>query len=66
MKIREILWKCRKLFARRTYKDVLFRFIFNKPEELLQLYNAMNHTAYTDPDDLVITTMEDVLILWTA
>ena len=63
MKVREVLSKCRKVFARRSYKDVLFRFIFNKPEELLQLYNAMNHTSYTNPDDLIITTMEDVIYI---
>ena len=63
MNIREILLKCRKVFVKRTYKDILFRFVFKKPEELLELYNAMNCTSYTDPGDLVITTMEDVIYI---
>jgi len=29
----------------------------------LQLYNAMNHTDYTNPDDLIVTTMEDVIYM---
>jgi len=44
-------------------KDILFRFVFKEPQEILQLYNAMNHTSYTNPDDLVITTMEDVIYI---
>ena len=31
--------------------------------EILQLYNAINQTNYTNEDDLVITTMEDVIYI---
>ena len=37
--------------ANREYKDRLFTFIFGKEENrpyLLQLYNALNGTSYTD------------------
>ena len=63
MKIGEVLLKFKRVFVKRTYKDILFRFVFKKPEELLQLYNAMNHTNYTNPEELIITTMEDVIYI---
>ena len=37
--------------------------IFNNKEDLLQLYNAINHTDYQNPDDLEVNTLEDVLYL---
>ncbi|MBQ9989724.1 MAG: hypothetical protein IJP31_02090 [Lachnospiraceae bacterium] len=46
------------------YKDKLFRFIFNHNKEwLLSLYNALNDTHYTDPEELTITTLEDVIYI---
>ena len=46
------------------YKDKLFRFIFNHNKEwLLSLYNALNGTHYTDPVELTITTLEDVIYI---
>ena len=45
------------------YKDRLWRMIFNNKEDLLQLYNAINHTDYQNPDDLEVNTLEDVLYL---
>lgn len=38
--------------ASREYKDRLFRFVFRKKEDLLDLYNAVNDTAYDDPNAL--------------
>ena len=29
----------------------------------MSLYNAVNHTSYTDPDDLEYTTLEDVIYM---
>ena len=49
--------------VRRTYKDSLFRMVFREKEELLTLYNAINGTSYENPDDLEITTIDDVLYL---
>ena len=63
MKLQEVLRKLKRVFVRRKYKDILFRFVFRNKEELLQLYNAINKTAYTNPDDLIITTMEDVIYM---
>lgn len=53
----------RKFRINRTYKDQLFRLIFNNREDLLALYNAVNSTSYTNPDELIITTMSDAVYL---
>ena len=45
------------------YKDRLFRLIFHEKKELLELYNAVNESHYTNPDDLEITTIEDVVYM---
>lgn len=63
MKQNKVFTVAKRIFTRRKYKDILFRFIFREPEELLQLYNAMNHTQYTNSEDLIITTMEDVVYI---
>lgn len=50
----------------RNNKDRLFCFIFGRAENrkwTLSLYNAVNGTEYTDPDDVDITTMEDVIYM---
>lgn len=36
----------------RKYKDRLFRIIFKDKRDLLQLYNAINNSNYTNPNDL--------------
>ena len=45
------------------YKDRLFRLIFHDKKELLELYNAVNESHYTNPDALEITTIEDVVYM---
>lgn len=45
------------------YKDRLFRLIFQEKKELLELYNAVNESHYTNPDDLEIRTIEDVVYM---
>ena len=45
------------------YKDRLFRLIFREKKELLELYNALNESNYTNPEDLKITTIEDVVYM---
>lgn len=47
--------------AQRNYKDTVFRILFKDKENLLSLYNALNHTAYTDVDNLEITTLENAV-----
>lgn len=50
-------------YLNRKYKDRLFRFIFSDKGNLLQLYNAINDSHYSNPDDLVITTIDDVVYM---
>ena len=50
------------------YKDRLFKFIFGEETEQskrwrLQLYNALNGTNFTDPDELKINTIENVVYI---
>ncbi len=47
----------------RKYKDSLFRKIFTDKKDLLELYNALNHTEYSDERELTVTTLEDVVYL---
>lgn len=53
----------KRYWVNRKYKDRLFRKIFQDKEELLQLYNAINNTSYTNPGNLTITTLDDTIIL---
>ncbi|WP_418612640.1 hypothetical protein [[Ruminococcus] torques] len=45
------------------FKDRVFRIIFRDKKELLELYNAVNDSTYTNPDELTITTIEDVVYM---
>ncbi len=47
----------------RTYKDTLFRMIFREKRNLLQLYNALNSTNYTEEADLEIVTLENAIYM---
>ena len=49
-----------------THKDRLFRFIFANPDHkdwTLSLYNAVNGSSYKNPDEIQMTTIEDVIYL---
>ena len=50
------------------YKDTLFRWIFGRLDEdskrwRLELYNALNNSDYKNPDELEVTTIENVIYL---
>ena len=47
----------------RNYKNGLFLMIFGNKPALLRLYNSINDSNYTNPDDLIINTIEGVLYL---
>ncbi len=47
----------------RKFKDSLFRMVFQEKKELLSLYNAINESQYTNPDDLEINTLDDVIYM---
>ena len=45
------------------HKDRLFLRVFNRKEDLLSLYNAVNGSHHTDPDDLEITTLDNIVYM---
>lgn len=47
----------------RDYKDRVFRMIFKEKREFLELYNAMNGTAYERTEDLTVTTLENAVYM---
>lgn len=58
---RGIWWK--KIRLNRNHKDHLFRYLFNDKKYLLDLYNALHDSSYTDPEELEVVTMEDVIFM---
>ena len=49
--------------ARRNHKDTLFRMLFSTRQNLLSLYNAVNHSHYTDPKELEIVTLKNAVYM---
>ena len=49
--------------ANRKYKDTVFRMIFSDRENLLSLYNAINRSAYKDPEELEIVTLKNAIYM---
>ena len=49
--------------ANRRYKDSLFTMLFSDRENLLSLYNAVNHSSYDDADILQINTIENAVFM---
>lgn len=47
----------------RFFKDRLFKRVFRDKKYLLELYNALNDSDYTDESELEVVTMEDVVFL---
>ena len=46
-----------------TYKDRVFRMLFKDKKRLLELYNALNDTDYTNEDDLIVNTLENAIYM---
>ena len=52
--------------VQRQYRDRLFKFIFGNPENkewTLSLYNAINGSNHTDPNEIQLKTIEDILYM---
>lgn len=47
----------------RQYKSTMFCMIFREKKELLELYNAVNHSTYADAEDLEIVTLENAVYM---
>ena len=50
-------------YPNREYKDRVFRMLLKDPKVALEVYNAMNGTLYDNPDELIITTLENAVYL---
>lgn len=51
------------LGVKRNHKDTLFRMLFHNKEALLSLFNAVNGTAYKEPQDLEVVTLENAIYM---
>ena len=52
-----------RVFVRNKHKDLLFQRVFADKRDMLDLYNALNGTNYTDIDALGIVTLEDAIYM---
>ena len=52
-----------ELHVVRNQKDTVFRMLFREKKELLELYNALNGSAYNSPDGLTICTLDNLCLL---
>ena len=52
-----------QVYVNREYKDSVFRMLYREKKNLLQLYNALNGTSHTDPEKLIVTTLENAIYL---
>ena len=46
---------------KRSYKDGVFRQLFNDKEKLIELYNALSGRSYSKDTEIEIVTLEDAL-----
>lgn len=59
----ETILREQNIEGNRKYKDSLFRMVFEKKEDLLELYNAINGTHYKNVDELEVNTLENALYM---
>ena len=49
----------KRVFVQKKYRDALFRKIFSERSVLLELYNALNNTGYSDEKELTVYTRSE-------
>ena len=49
--------------VKRNHKDSVFRMLYLDEKELLNLYNAVNGTNYTDVENLEINTLQNAIYM---
>ncbi len=47
----------------RAYKNTIFQMIFHQKKELLELYNALNNSDYSDEEEMTIVTLENAVYM---
>ena len=53
----------KELHVVRNHKDTVFRLLYQNREKLLELYNALNGTAYEDSGAVEICTLENAIYM---
>ena len=51
----------KRIFVNRQFKSSIFAMLYSDKKELLELYNAVNGTHYTDPELLTVNTLENAI-----
>ena len=51
----------KQIFVNRQFKSSIFAMLYSDKKELLELYNAVNGTRYTDPELLTVNTLENAI-----
>ncbi len=51
----------KQIFVNRQFKSSIFAMLYSDKKELLELYNAVNGTHYTDPELLTVNTLENAI-----
>lgn len=51
------------VLVRHDHKSRLFMKLFEDKQSLLELYNAVNESEYTDPEALTVNTIDDVIYM---
>ena len=52
-----------QIYVNTNYKDTIFRMLFKKKPQLLELFNAINNTAYNNPEELEVVTLENAIYM---
>lgn len=55
--------RLQKTAVNRTYKNTVFQMLFHQKKELLELYNGLNRSHYTNEEDLKIVTLENAVYM---
>ena len=55
--------EAKELHVVRNHKDTVFRMLYKDREKLLELYNALNGTAYEDTSAMEICTLENAIYM---
>lgn len=55
--------RLQRIAVNRTYKNTVFQMVFHQKKELLELYNGLNNSHYTNEEDLIIVTLENAVYM---
>lgn len=55
--------RLQRVAVNRMYKNTVFQMVFHQKKELLELYNGLNSSHYTNEEDLIIVTLENAVYM---